>query len=62
MKLDQFLKFSGLVDTGGEAKHLINSGMVKVNGSIEPRRGRKLKDGDQIYFNNERYIFTNTEP
>ncbi len=53
MKLDQFLKFQGWVATGGEAKHLIQSGLVTVNGSIEKRRGLKLKPGDQVVFGTE---------
>ena len=50
MKLDQFLKWMGWVSTGGEAKHLIRSGKVSVNGIIERRRGRQLKTGDTIKF------------
>ena len=45
IKLDQFLKLAGVVETGGEAKHLILSGLVFVNGVIETRRGRKLYHG-----------------
>ncbi|MDZ7673141.1 MAG: RNA-binding S4 domain-containing protein [Halanaerobiales bacterium] len=48
IKLDQFLKWANLVTTGGEAKELIQSGMVRVNNKIEKRRGTKLKDGDLI--------------
>ena len=48
MKLDQFLKWLGLVETGGQAKHLVVSGQVCVNGLIETRRGRKLVEGDRI--------------
>jgi ribosome-associated protein len=48
IKLDQFLKLKGLVQTGGQAKLLIQAGEVKVNGSIETRRGRKLVKGDRI--------------
>ncbi len=40
MKLDQFLKFIGVVQTGGEAKMIIRSGEICVNGMIEHRRGR----------------------
>lgn len=58
MKLDQFLKWQGRVATGGEAKHLITSGAVRVNGSIETRRGRKLNPGDNVCFEDEEYIFT----
>jgi ribosome-associated protein len=48
IKLDQFLKFSGMVQTGGQAKMLIQSGEVLVNGEVETRRGRKLHPGDQV--------------
>jgi ribosome-associated protein len=48
LKLDQFLKIKGVVRSGGEAKHIIQSGMVKVNGQIETRRGRKLVPGDVV--------------
>jgi ribosome-associated protein len=48
IKLDQFLKLSGIVQTGGEAKLLIQNGEVKVNGTVEVRRGRKLMAGDRI--------------
>jgi ribosome-associated protein len=48
IKLDQFLKWSGVVQTGGEAKLLIQSGEVQVNGAIETRRGRKLVKGDRV--------------
>lgn len=48
IKLDQFLKFQGVVQTGGQAKLLIQSGEVKVNGTVETRRGRKLVKGDRV--------------
>ncbi|NJN57641.1 MAG: RNA-binding S4 domain-containing protein [Leptolyngbyaceae cyanobacterium SL_5_9] len=48
IKLDQFLKLVGVVQTGGEAKLLIQGGEVRVNGAIETRRGRKLVEGDRI--------------
>lgn len=56
IKLDQFLKWSGAVQTGGEAKLLIQSGEVKVNGKMETRRGRKLMEGDRIAVMGERFI------
>ena len=62
MKLDQFLKFKGVVQTGGEAKMIIRSGKISVNGIVEIRRGRKLHDGDQILFANETYIVRNSDP
>jgi ribosome-associated protein len=48
IKLDQFLKLVGAVQSGGEAKTLIQSGLVQVNGAVETRRGRKLRAGDQV--------------
>jgi ribosome-associated protein len=53
IKLDQFLKLAQIVETGGQAKHLIQSGMVMVNGSVETRRGRKLYNGDVIMLDDE---------
>lgn len=50
IKLDQFMKFQGIVSTGGEAKHFISEGHVKVNGNIELSRGKKMKIGDIIEF------------
>ncbi len=55
IKLDQFLKYQGLVSTGGEAKIFINDGKVKVGGVVEYSRGRKLKPGDIIEF--EKFVF-----
>jgi len=46
--LGQFLKVAGLTATGGEAKYLILSGKVEVNGEVEVRRGRHLAFGDSI--------------
>lgn len=48
MKLDQFLKWQGLVGTGGEAKQRIQAGDIKVNGVVETRRGRQLATGDAV--------------
>ncbi len=57
MKLDQFLKWNNIVSSGGEAKMLIISGQVSVNGEIEKKRGRKLKKGDVIKFSNNELIY-----
>ena len=57
MKLDQFLKWNNIVSTGGEAKMLINSGQVSVNGEIEKRRGRQLNTGDVVKFSNNEIIY-----
>ena len=62
MKLDQFLKVIGVVQTGGEAKMIIKSGKISVNGIVEKRRGRKLIAGDQIIYANETYIVPNSDP
>lgn len=48
IKLDQFLKLMGITSTGGQAKLMIQGGDVKVNGSVETRRGRKLVPGDEV--------------
>jgi ribosome-associated protein len=48
IRLEQFLKFTGMVSTGGEAKQIIRDGMVRVNGETETRRGRKLYPGDEV--------------
>ena len=57
VKLDQFLKWQNLVSSGGEAKILIKSGSVKVNGELETRRGRKLNKGDKVMFLKNELIF-----
>lgn len=48
IKLDQLLKFAGIVQTGGESKIMINEGIVSVNGSIVKERGKKIRRGDII--------------
>ena len=48
MTLGQALKASSIAGTGGEAKVLIQEGMVAVNGEVETRRGRKLSSGDVV--------------
>jgi len=48
IKLDSFLKAVSIVGSGGEAKVVIAEGEVRVNGSVELRRGRKLRPGDRV--------------
>ena len=48
IKLDSLLKLAGLVETGGEAKMLIQNGQVEVNGEVCIMRGRKLRAGDTV--------------
>ncbi len=46
--LGQFMKVAGVASTGGEAKYLVASGEVRVNGVVETQRGRKLRPGDIV--------------
>jgi ribosome-associated protein len=62
MKLDQFLKFQGVVSTGGQAKLLIQDGFVKVNGQPELRRGRKLAVGDRVFAMGQTFTIDTLEP
>jgi len=48
IRLDQFLKLAKLVRSGGEAKHLIQSGQVLLNGTVETRRSLKIHPGDKV--------------
>jgi ribosome-associated protein len=48
IRLGQFLKLADLIETGGEAKILIASGDVTVNGEVDLRRGRQLRAGDVV--------------
>ncbi|MCT1479300.1 RNA-binding S4 domain-containing protein [Microbacterium sp. p3-SID336] len=50
IRLGQFLKFAGLLDSGGDAKEVIIDGYVTVNGEVDRRRGRQLHDGDVVAF------------
>ena len=50
IKLGQALKAAGLVESGVEAKDVIQNGLVLVNGEIDTRRGRKLYPGDTASF------------
>ena len=48
IRLGQFLKYAGAVESGGEAKAVLEAGEVRVNGEIEPRRGAQLYPGDEV--------------
>lgn len=50
IKLGQALKAAGLVESGVEVKEVIQDGLVKVNGEVDTRRGKKLYDGDIVSF------------
>ncbi|MCB0130170.1 MAG: RNA-binding S4 domain-containing protein [Caldilineaceae bacterium] len=53
IKLDKFLKVAQMVESGGQAKYVIQHGLVQVNGVLETRRGRKLRHGDKVLFDGE---------
>ena len=55
-EIDQFLKLGEVTQSGGQAKHLIQSGAVLVNGIIEIRRGKKLRPGDRVLVGGEEFI------
>jgi len=50
IRLGQFLKLAGLIDSGADAKAVIADGLVIVNDEIERRRGRQLRSGDSVTF------------
>lgn len=54
IKLGQALKAAGLVDSGVDAKFVIQDGLVKVNEEVEYQRGKKLIDGDIVEYNGEK--------
>lgn len=53
IKLDSLLKFAGLVETGGEAKELIQGGQVRLNGEVCTMRGKKCVAGDTVELDGE---------
>jgi ribosome-associated protein len=54
IRLGQFLKLAGVVDSGAETKGRIAAGEVRVNGVVETRRGAQLHRGDVVTIDNER--------
>lgn len=48
IRLDSFLKFKGIAETGGQAKSFIQDGIIKVNGEICTARGKKIRNGDIV--------------
>ena len=55
IKLGQALKLASLDGSGVEAKFVIEEGSVLVNGEVETRRGKKLRDGDVVSFQGESF-------
>ncbi|WP_322411193.1 RNA-binding S4 domain-containing protein [Microbacterium invictum] len=54
IRLGQFLKFAGVLDSGGDVKEAIIDGFVTVNDEVERRRGRQLQLGDVVSFDGRR--------
>ena len=55
LRLDQFLKLTGIAGTGGQAKVMIQGGEISVNGEVETRRRRKLASGDVVQIDGRTY-------
>ena len=55
IKLEQLLKLASIVDSGGIAKMIIQDELIKANGEVETRRGRKLYPGDEVTVNGKKY-------
>ena len=55
IKLQDLLKLAAAVQTGGEAKLVIQEGDVTVNGEVCTMRGNKLRPGDDVCFNGQHY-------
>lgn len=61
IKLDAALKFSGIAETGGHAKLLVEEGKIRVNGAPCGVRGKKLYPGDTFEYKNQRFTVTNAD-
>lgn len=55
IRLDTFLKLSGVAQTGGHAKLLIQDGEITVDGEVETRRGRKLHGGEVVGYSEQTF-------
>lgn len=63
IRLDNLMKFSGLCHSGGKAKFLIQNGEVKLNGEICTMRGKKIRPGDTIQYQNQTVeVIADTNP
>ena len=56
IELSRLLKLAGATESGGEAKQIINDGLVRVNGEVEMRKGRKLRAGDRVTYGGETLV------
>ena len=55
IELYKVLKFEGVTSSGGEAKSVIAEGQVRVNGTVETRKRRKIVSGDIVEFGKEKF-------
>lgn len=55
IKLQDLLKLACATSTGGEAKNVIQDGLVCVNGEICTQRGKKIRPGDKVLFEKQEY-------
>lgn len=62
IRLDNLMKFSGMCNSGGRAKYLIQNGEVKLNGEVCTMRGKKIRPGDIIEYQNRTVTVTSNTP
>lgn len=55
IKLGQALKLAGLAESGSDAKFAVQDGLVKVNGTVEYQRGKKIYPGDTVSYNGKTF-------
>lgn len=60
IKLGQALKVAGLVESGVDAKFVIQDGLVSVNGEVETQRGKKLHEGDTVQFDGQEFCIASS--
>lgn len=58
IKLEQAMKYTGLAESGAQAKMIIGSGDVTVNGVVQLQRGKKLRPGDILEYKGKSYIIS----
>ncbi len=56
IKLDALLKFASIVNSGGEAKMLIQDGQILVNGEVCTMRGKKIRSGDKVTYGDKEVV------
>lgn len=61
IKLDSFMKYAGLSESGGQAKESVAAGLVKVNNEVCTMRGKKLRAGDSVSFGGREVVITQNE-